>query len=274
MTSSDPNAQGQGRRRLLSELSWPEVSQGAARSGSTVVWPMGAIEQHGPHLPLGTDALFAERVCTAVLERLPDDLPIWQLPTQSLGFSHEHRGFAGTLSLPPELLLGLVVAVGSDLAAAGFQRLVLLNGHGGQIALLEVAARQLHAAQPALAVLPCFLWRGPEGVAQRIPEPERQRGLHAGLAETSLMLHLAEDLVGPTRQADGPVQEPPEGWSLEGQAPCAWLTGELSSCGVIGDPAGASAELGQALFEALVEGWRRRFQSLLNSDWPPGSGQR
>jgi creatinine amidohydrolase len=271
MSSPDPNTQGQGRRRLLSELSWPEVVQGAARAGSTVVWPFGAIEQHGPHLPLGTDAIFAERVCTAVLERLPDALPIWQLPTQSLGFSHEHRGFAGTLSLPPQLLLDLVLAVGTDLAAAGFQRLVLLNGHGGQIALLEVAARQLHAAQPALAVLPCFLWRGPEGISQRIPEPERQLGLHAGLAETSLMLHLAENLVGPGRQADGTCQAPPEGWSLEGQAPCAWLTRELSSSGVIGDPAGASAELGQALFEALVEGWRRRFQSLLNSDWPPGS---
>jgi len=271
MASPDPNTQGQGRRRLLSQLSSPEVVQGAARAGSTVVWPFGAIEQHGPHLPLGTDAIFAERVCTAVLERLPDALPIWQLPTQSLGFSHEHRGYAGTLSLPPHLLLDLVLAVGTDLAAAGFQRLVLLNGHGGQIALLEVAARQLHAAQPALAVLPCFLWRGPEGISQRIPEPERQRGLHAGLAETSLMLHLAENLVGPGRQGDGPDQEPPEGWSLEGQAPCAWLTRELSTSGVIGDPAGASAELGQALFEALVEGWRRRFQSLLNSDWPPGS---
>ena len=271
MTSAAPNPQGQGQRRLLSQLSWPEVAQEAARAGSTVVWPFGAIEQHGPHLPLGTDALFAERVCTAVLERLPADLPIWQLPTQSLGFSHEHRGFAGTLSLPPELLLGLVLAVGSDLAAAGFQRLVLLNGHGGQIALLEVAARQLHAAQPGLAVLPCFLWRGPEGIAERIPEPEAQRGLHAGLAETSLMLHLAGHLVGPGRQADGPVQEPPEGWSLEGKAPCAWLTRELSTCGVIGDPAGASAELGQELFEALVEGWRRRLESLLNSDWPPGS---
>jgi len=277
MTSPDQNVHGQdqdqdqGRRRLLSQLSWPEVVQGAARAGSTVVWPFGAIEQHGPHLPLGTDAIFAERVCTAVLERLPDDLPIWQLPTQSLGFSHEHRGFAGTLSLPPELLLGLVLAVGTDLAAAGFQRLVLLNGHGGQIALLEVAARQLHAAQPTLAVLPCFLWRGPEGISQRIPEPERQLGLHAGLAETSLMLHLAKDLVGPGRQADGTYQEPPEGWSLEGQAPCAWLTSELSTSGVIGDPAGASAELGQALFEGLVEGWRRRFASLLNSDWPPGT---
>ena len=271
MTSPAPNPQGQGRRLLLSQLSWPEVAQAAARPGSTVVWPFGAIEQHGPHLPLGTDAIFAERVCTAVLEGLPNDQPIWQLPTQSLGFSHEHRGFAGTLSLPPELLLGLVLAVGTDLAAAGFQRLVLLNGHGGQIALLEVAARQLHAAQPTLAVLPCFLWRGPEGISQRIPEPERQLGLHAGLAETSLMLHLAKDLVGPGRQADGTYQEPPEGWSLEGQAPCAWLTRELSTSGVIGDPAGASAELGQALFEGLVEGWRRRFASLLNSDWPPGT---
>jgi creatinine amidohydrolase len=258
-------------RRLLSQLRWPEVVEAAARPGSTVVWPFGAIEQHGPHLPLGTDALFAERVCTAVLEKLPPDRPIWQLPTQSLGFSHEHRGFAGTLSLPPELLLGLVVAVGSDLAAAGFQRLVLLNGHGGQIALLEVAARQLHAARPELAVLPCFLWRGPEGIAQRIPEPERQRGLHAGLAETSLMLHLAADLVGITPEADGPGQEPPEGWSLEGLAPCAWLTREISRSGVIGDPAGASAELGHELFEALVEGWRCRFESLLNSDWPPGT---
>jgi len=271
MTQALSNPAGPGRRRLLSALSWPEVAAGAARAGSTVVWPFGAIEQHGPHLPLGTDALFAERVCTAVLERLPEDQPIWQLPTQSLGFSHEHRGFAGTLSLPPELLLGLVLAVGGDLAAAGFQRLVLLNGHGGQIALLEVAARQLHAAQPDLAVLPCFLWRGPEGVAQRIPEPERQRGLHAGLAETSLMLHLAPDLVGPEREADGTSQEAPEGWSLEGQAPCAWLTRELSGNGVIGDPAGASGELGEALFEALVEGWRRRFETLLNSDWPPGS---
>ena len=69
----------------------------------------------------------------------------------------------------------------------------------------------------------------------------------------------------------GPGQEPPEGWSLEGQAPCAWLTREISTCGVIGDPAGASAELGQELFEALVEGWRRRFESLLSSDWPPGT---
>ena len=271
MHQPQPPPPAPGLRRQLSQLSWPEVKVGAARAGSTVIWPFGAIEQHGPHLPLGTDALFAEWVCGAVLERLAAELPIWQLPTQSLGFSPEHSGFAGTLSLPPQLLLALVQAVGADLAAAGFQRLVLLNGHGGQIGLLEAAARQLHAAQPALAVLPCFLWRGADGLGESIPEPERSQGLHAGLAETSLMLHLCPDLVGSTRQADGRTIDPPAGWSLEGKAPCAWLSHELSSSGVVGDPTGASPELGSELFERLVSGWQRRLESLLRSDWPPKS---
>jgi creatinine amidohydrolase len=254
--------------RQLSELSWPQVEQAAARKGSTVLWPLGSTEQHGPHLPLNTDALFADRVADAVLARLPLELPIWRLPTQWLGFSHEHRGFAGTLSLPPQVLLELVQAVGEDLAAAGFQRLLLFNAHGGQIALLEVAARSLHASRPHLAVLPCFLWRGAENLGALIPEPERSAGLHAGLAETSLMLHLGPDQVGPQRQSDGINGAPPEGWSLEGKAPAAWLTRELSSSGVIGDPRGADGPLGAALFEALVEGWRRRIEVLLRSDWP------
>jgi creatinine amidohydrolase len=272
-TTPRPNERPSQRRiQRLDQLSWPELRERAARPGSTVVWPFGAIEQHGPHLPLGTDALFAERVCEAVLERLDPDLPIWRLPLQSLGFSPEHRGFPGTLSLSAELMLSLVGAVGRDLAGAGFRRLVLLNAHGGQIGLLEVAARQLRDHQPGLAVLPCFLWRGPEGLDALIAEPERSQGLHAGLAETSLMLHLAPELTGPERGADGlGAQGIPEGWSLEGEAPTAWLTRELSRSGVIGDPGEASPELGALLFERLVEGWRRRLDALLRSDWPPSA---
>ncbi|MFM7732564.1 MAG: creatininase family protein [Cyanobium sp.] len=259
--------------RRLEQLSWPELAAQAGRAGSTVIWPFGAIEQHGPHLPLGTDALFADRVTDALLERLPPQLPVWRLPLQSLGFSPEHQGFPGTLSLPPQLLIDLVAAVGRDLAGAGFRRLVLLNAHGGQIGLLEVAARQLRASQPRLAVLPCFLWRGPEGIGELIPEPERSQGLHAGLAETSLMLHLAPDLTGAERGADGLGGAPiPAGWSLEGQAPCAWFTREVSHSGVIGDPTAATPELGALLYERLVDGWSRRLETLLASDWPPGSG--
>ena len=261
--------------RHLQHLSWPELERQASRPGSTVLWPFGAIEQHGPHLPLATDALFVEAVSEAVLAALPAELPCWRLPVQSLGHSAEHLGFPGTLSLPAETLIQLVVSIGGQLAEAGFQRLVLLNGHGGQIALLDVASRELRRQHPRLAVLPCFLWRGPEGIAPLIPEPERSQGLHAGLAETSLMLHLHPELtVWPTGSADGdaavatPPPAPPPGWSLEGEAPCSWRTRELSRSGIIGDPAGANPQQGEALFARLVEGWRQRLESLLRSDWP------
>jgi len=258
--------------RCLAHLSWPELQRQATRRGSTVLWPFGAFEQHGPHLPLATDALFAERVATAVAERLDPSLPLWLLPVQWLGFSPEHQGFPGTLSLPATLLIDLIVTVGAQLEAAGFERLVLLNAHGGQIGLLETASRQLRGRHSRLAVLPCFLWRGPEGLIELIPEPERSEGLHAGLAETSLMLHLQPGSTGPERPVEASPLPPPEGWSLEGSAPCSWITGELSSSGVIGSAAGASADLGEALFERLVEGWRWRLDSLLRSDWPPRSG--
>ena len=254
--------------RRFEQLTSPELERCARQPGSTVLWPFGAIEQHGPHLPLATDGLFAERVAEAVLERLDGHLPIWRLPLQAIGFSPEHLGFAGTLSLPADLLIALVESVGAQLAAQGFRRLVLFNAHGGQIALLEVAARQLRARHPELAVLPLFLWRGPEGIAELIPEPERSEGLHAGLAETSLMLHLAPGLTGPERPRESPPPAP-EGWSLEGAAPCSWRSAEVTRSGVVGDAGGASAALGAQLFEALVEGWRRRLAVLLAGDWPP-----
>jgi len=273
-----PAAAGQpaGPQRRLERLCWPELRDQARRPGSTVLWPFGSTEQHGPHLPLCTDALFADRLADAVLERLDPELPIWRLPVQSLGFSPEHLGFAGTLTLPAELLIGLVVAVGRDLEAAGFDRLVFFNGHGGQVALLEVAARQLRASHPRLAVLPCMIWRGPEGLGELLSPQERSQGLHAGQAETSLMLHLAPELVGVERRADGlAALPPPPGWSLEGAAPSAWLTREISRWGVVGVPAGSSAELGRELFERLVEGWCQRLEALLGSAWPatPGSAR-
>jgi creatinine amidohydrolase len=256
--------------RHLDRLPWTQVRELAARPGSTVVWPWGALEQHGPHLPLGTDALFAERVLEAVLQALPVERPIWRLPAQMIGCSPEHLDFPGTLSLSAPLELELVTTVGEQLARAGFQRLVLFNAHGGQIALLQVAARQLHQRAHQLGVLPCFLWSGPEGVADLIPNPERQQGLHAGLAETSLMLHLAPEQVGEQRPHDGVLPHgAPLGWDLEGAVPAAWLTSELSASGVIGSAAGADAALGAALFDRLVAGWTARFESLLRSDWPP-----
>jgi len=271
MTSISPTPAPTPCERHLERLPWPAVEAAGRQRGSTVLWALGSLEQHGPHLPLNTDALFADRLVEALIQRLPPALPVWRLPVQAIGFSPEHQGFAGTFSLHATDLLRLVHTVGAELARCGFRRLVLMNGHGGQIGLLEVAARELRTSHPALAVLPCFLWRGLEDAAALIPEPERSQGLHAGLMETSLMLHLAPELVEGERKPDGldPRSTPPEGWSWEGKAPAAWRTGEISATGVIGDPSGATAELGHRLFEGLVEGWHKRLLSLVSSDWPP-----
>ena len=250
-------------------LSWPAAASAMQQPGSTVVWPFGACEQHGPQLPLATDALFAERILDAVLLGLDPRLPIWRLPVQAIGFSPEHLSFPGTLSLPADLLIALVDRVGEQLADHGVRRLVLFNAHGGQIALLQVAARQLRVRRPRMAVLPCFLWSGVEGLSRLMSEEELEQGLHAAQAETSLMLKLAPELVGPERPVDGRPPAAPGGWSLEGTAPCAWLTGDLSASGVIGDSRSASETLGACLEERLIQHWLSQFKALLASDWPP-----
>ena len=126
-----------------------------------------------------------------------------------------------------------------------------------------------------MAVLPCFLWSGIESLKDLIPHREVEEGLHAALAETSLMLSLQPNLVGIERPFDGEKKlskrNPPipKGWSLEGAAPCAWLTKDLSETGVIGDSRGANSTLGEGLRNALVEHWTSLFLNLMESDWPP-----
>ncbi|WP_269622554.1 creatininase family protein [Prochlorococcus marinus] len=262
--------------RNLAYLSWPKASKAALKKGATVIWPFGACEQHGPHLPLITDTLFAEKILYETCDRLPDELPVWTLPSQSIGFSPEHLGFSGTLSLSGGLILQIVSEIGQQLAGMGFQRLVFFNAHGGQIGLLQAIARELRVKCPSMAVLPCFLWSGIDAVEELLPDKEVEQGLHAGLAETSLMLSFEPDLVGIERPYDGDSQllegkdiSVPAGWSLEGAAPCAWLTNELSISGVIGDSREAHPLLGDKLREVLIDHWAQLFLSLMESNWPP-----
>ena len=122
--------------------------------------------------------------------------------------------------------------------------------------------------------MPCFLWSGVPGLDDLLPQKEVEEGLHAALAETSLMLHMAEDLVRndsylQKKGIDEDLVSTPKGWSLEGASPCAWLTEDLSSSGVIGDASSSNSELGAALENALIDHWKSLFTSLLESDWPP-----
>ncbi len=255
-------------------MTWPEASKAASAKGSTLVWPFGACEQHGPHLPLITDTFFAENILSKTLDNLPEKMPIWMLPSQSIGFSPEHQAFPGTLSLSADVLLSMVTDVGKQIASMGFKRLIFFNAHGGQIGLLQAVSRQLRIQCPSLAVLPCFLWSGVPELDQLLPEKEVEEGLHAALAETSLMLHMSEDLVRNDSYLHRTISSEeiistPKGWSLEGASPCAWLTKDLSSSGVIGDASSSNPELGAALEKALINHWKSLFTSLLDSDWPP-----
>ncbi len=259
-------------------FSWPEASEAASREGSTLVWPFGAFEQHGPHLPLITDSFFAEKILEQVLERISRDFPIWMLPTQSIGFSPEHLAFPGTISLSANVMLQLVSEIGQHIAAMGFKRLVFFNAHGGQIGLLQAIARQLRVECPSMAVLPCFLWSGVNSLQELIPDKEVEEGLHAALAETSLMLHMKPELVGNERPVDGINSNKslhsdkvpaPIGWSLEGAAPCAWLTQDLSESGVIGDSTSSNSDLGKNIEKELVDHWLILFMGLMESNWPP-----
>ena len=249
-------------------LSWPEVKNFAQQQRSTILWPFGAIEQHGPHLPLATDSIFIDDIVNEVLKLLPEEIPLKKIPTQYIGFSPEHLSFDGTLSLSSDLLISMIKEVGKQLANMGFKRLILLNAHGGQISLLNTAARELRKIAPELFIFPCFLWSGVDGLNDLLTESEIENGLHASLAETSLMMSIKSELVGEERPCEGLLSKIPEGWSLEGNAPTAWITKDLSSSGVIGDSRGSNEKLGKNLKNLLVNHWYNMLLSLMSSDWP------
>ena len=249
-------------------LSWLEVKNIASQKRSTIIWPFGAIEQHGPHLPLATDSIFVDEIICEVLKLFSSDVPLKKLPTQYMGFSPEHKSFDGTISLSSNLLILMIREVGVQLAEMGFKRLILINAHGGQISLLNTAARELRSCAPTLSIFPCFLWSGVEGLSDLLSNEEIEFGLHASLAETSLMISLKPELVSDERPHEVFDKKIPEGWSLEGNAPTAWFTKDLSISGVIGDSRGANENLGNNLKRLLINHWHKMIMNLMKSDWP------
>src|SRR5512134_3307056 len=150
---------------------------------AVAILPVAAIEQHGPHLPLGTDALICDAIIDEALARLDPAAPVLRLPTQRPGHSPEHARFPGTLSLRAETVLALWTDIGRSVAAAGLRKLVLFNSHGGQGALVDLVAQALRC-EASMTVARCSYYRFalPEGW---ISERERQFGLHGGQVETS-----------------------------------------------------------------------------------------
>jgi creatinine amidohydrolase len=215
----------------LGAIRWPELAQ----PRPVVLLPLGSTEQHGPHLPLDTDTRVATAIAMIAATRLRDVLVA---PALGYGASGEHAGFPGTLSLGTPVLRDALVELvrSADDTARG---VVLVNGHGGNGAAIRAATRLLTAEGRRV-----LAWSPRPAIAIRAGVPGAAGDLHAGRVETSLLLHLAPDLV----RLDAAVRGPsPQLTDLVRQGVLP-----LSPSGVLGDPAGASAPEGAALLEAFV----------------------
>lgn len=235
---------------LLAHLSTTAVDA-IDKSNAVIVQPIGAVEQHGAHLPLITDALTAELMSDRAIRKLPDDSNVWQLPTLAYGKSTEHLGRSGTIALSASTLMATCLDLGRSLAASGFRKLVFVNGHGGQPSLLDVVARDIRV-ETGLEVFP--LMPGRFGLPDDIVQIDEPYGIHGGQIETSVMWALAPklvkmDLAVRDGSAIGELYGAFHHLTLEGDVPTAWVTDDLSMSGVLGDATAASHEDGLRIVE-------------------------
>ena len=218
---------------------------------TVAVLPLGATEQHGPHLPLGVDTLLADGIVQAALPLLPAELPVLFLPTQQIGLSPEHARFAGTLTLSAETLMRVWKEIGAGVARAGVRKLVLFNAHGGHVGAMDVVARELREAHE-LIVYSVSWFNLPLGEQQ----PDRF-DVHAGESETAMMLALAPQLVdmGAARNFGSSSQQRAADYPLLGNgrsAKLGWAMQDYNAQGAAGNAAAATREQGQALVDAAA----------------------
>ncbi len=248
-------------KRDWMEMTWREIAEaGAATVRWIAVLPLAAVEQHGPHLPLGVDTFIAKAYLARARKILPDELPVTFLPVQRIGVSVEHLAYPGTLSLSAATAIAAWTELGESLARAGLRKLVLITSHGGNVAAMELVARDLRMRFRMLAITVGWHRFGyPENT---FSSEEKKHGIHGGDIETSLMLAAMPETV---RSEKAPEATPAtvdmarEFRWLGAYRPAgfAWMTQDLHATGAIGDATLATAAKGEAALargaEAFVE---------------------
>jgi creatinine amidohydrolase len=222
------------------------------------VLPLGAHEQHGPHLPFETDAIIAEAVAERAKAHLPSDLQVEFLPVEPVGYSPEHLDVKGTRSLGFADAVERWIGIGAAANARGIRKFVMLNAHGGNSPLMTIVATELRLRHGMLAVATSWARFGlPDGL---IPPEEKAVDIHGGFIETSVMLALRPDLVHMNRAGDFPSRQSDfarDFTHLRAYGPHAfgWMMKDLNPDGVAGNAARATAEAGERILDHAVNGF-------------------
>jgi len=232
-----------------------EIADVATQSGSVLVVPVGSIEQHGHHLPVATDTLLADAIAERGAERVSDEQPTLVAPPVWTGYSPHHLSLGGTLTTDADRLVGLLEDVADSAAELGFDAVLLVNGHGGNGPVVDLAVSTIGEEHPDLEVTGVTYFELAEPFADEIRDSDTGGMAHGGEFETSLLLHLYPDLVREDETEGTYLDEPYDrgGQDLLEGGPVNSYTEfeEYSESGAIGDPDLASAEKGEELFDRL-----------------------
>jgi creatinine amidohydrolase len=242
---------------LYADMSWPETDE-AARAGRVALIPVGSCEQHGPHLPTKTDSFIAEKLCVEAAKRKPEASVV--MPAVQYGYNEHHLDFPATIHIDHETMIRFVIDIGKSLSHHGFAKIILVNGHGSNMAPMEIAARRITLESESLCASLDYL-----AIAPEVFQDLEGEDAHAGEIETSLMLYLDPERVD--------MSIATRDWGFEksrfvnyGVVPGGKTFGNaggsvsfmdwwsrMSETGTMGDPTKASKEKGERIFEACSE---------------------
>jgi creatinine amidohydrolase len=257
--------------RFLPYLTWSQIAALPDKANTVIVLPAGSIEQHGPHLPCAVDSIIAAGVVGHALALLPPEVPAFALPPITYGKSDEHLHFPGTVTLEGSTLLATITEIGESVYRSGFRKLLIVNAHGGQPQVMEMAARELRLRHGDYVVMPHFTWRVPNASNQYLSDKERRLSMHAGHAETAILMALAPHTVHMQHAvANYPPEFPSKVLSNDGRPPCAWTARDFGASGVIGDPTPATPEQGHAILQSLAASWAQGITDLHHLQWLQG----
>jgi creatinine amidohydrolase len=253
------------------EFTWPEIREAVAEQRVAVL-PVGTIEQHGPHLPLSTDVLCATEIARKAVETMPREAVL--LPSVFYAFNEHHLDFPGTIAVEGDTFIKYVTDIGKSLAYHGFQKILLVNGHGSNVPFLDICARNITNHSTAICAMIPWWNLVPKPLFTELRESAFPGGMaHGCELETSVLLYLRSDLV--QMQHAEPDFPPSRSeffyWDLQSPSPVFFqeFFSRYSRTGTSGDPTKATQEKGRRFVEAVVENMVRLIRELRAKEIAP-----